>query len=170
MRLPSAASASTFRAFARAALAPRLGPGLPPLTVGLECGGSHHEQLDMIARAAMPSGTVLGSCRYAVYGGALHPAMVNVQSAVQRAGIATQLYDAMLAAHPDATLSRGGSRMSDGQAFRAAYDLRRPDRLTPPPRERRRRSPRPTTRGSSRGGVRHAMLAQPTPSRRRPTS
>lgn len=132
-------SASAIRALARAAtpavphpIEPTcLGPALPPTTVRTECVGAHHGQLDIVATAAFPSGTPVAQFTGAVYAGQLHPHEILVEPFARRQGIATRLYEAVLAEHPEASLA-AGYQTEAGQAFRRAFDATHGERLTPP--------------------------------------
>lgn len=90
---------------------------------------SHHGQHDYVATYTV-GGKTLGKVSYTLYGKEITVKHVEVDKDSRNQGIATKLYDSMLAQHPEHTL--GKSMMTDdGSKFRAKYDAKNKSRLTP---------------------------------------
>lgn len=95
--------------------------------------GYNAGQHDFRATAEV-KGEPAGYLDYSIYDGVISVKHVHVDPEHRRKGVATRMYDAVLAEHPDAKLG-GAMRTEDGGAFRAAYDKKHPDRIAAPPKE-----------------------------------
>ena len=90
---------------------------------------SHHGQHDYVATYTV-GGKTLGKVSYTLYGKEITVKHVEVDKDSRNQGIATKLYDSMLAQHPEHTLSKS-MMTDDGSKFRAKYDAKNKSRLTP---------------------------------------
>jgi predicted GNAT family acetyltransferase len=103
-----------------------IAPSLPKPRIALsladEIIGASYGQVDgqVVARV---NGKVVGILDYSKYEGILKVKHVEVLGDVRRQGVATQMYDKMLASNPEARLGRA-TMTPEGVAFRKYYDAR----------------------------------------------
>lgn len=95
--------------------------------------GYSHGQHDYRASVEV-GGKVVGYLDYSLYEGEIGVKHVHVEPEFRRKGLATQLYNKVLAEHPTAKLG-GAMRTPEGSAFRSAYDKKHPDRVAQPKAE-----------------------------------
>ena len=101
-------------------------PRLTPARFESELTGSSHGQTDGHIIALDASGKGMGVVQWSKAGDELSVRHVNVRSEYRRQGIATRLYEQLLAENPGTTLARAGTYTPEGLAFRDAFDNGRP--------------------------------------------
>jgi GNAT superfamily N-acetyltransferase len=95
-----------------------------------ELSDAYKGQKNFLVRMHGPDDAPIGVLDYTLFDGELSVNDVVVRPEFRRQGIATELYERMLAEHPGAALS-GSMTTPDGTAFRSAFNKSHPDRVIP---------------------------------------